>query len=499
MDNNEFDRKPWQNDINSQNGADNTEKPWNTESDIPKEVYNDDFGNYKAPEPEKPQAEEQKPDYSYQYYEPYNYPNGRRDDDNNKPKKKKSGGGKFAAWMAVICTLCVLGLAAIVVVLFINGWKYDDNVPNPDTDKEQEVVVDKKDKDKKEEKKDDGDTDIDISIKPSDGKALDYNQIYKKCAPASVGILVSQKSVDFYGRTYESKYVGSGFIIDKKGYIATNAHVVSGMDTIKVYLHDGTEVEAKLIGCDTFSDIAVVKIESDKELTVVEFGDSSVLEVGDAVSAIGTPADITLAGTFTHGIISAVDRKVVLTDQTTGINKTMRLLQTDATINPGNSGGPLINSNGQVIGINTLKLTDTYEGIGFAIPSVYAEKVVEAIIKAGKNVSIDPENEYVTIDEEPQMGIANSQDITESISAWYHVPQGVQILLLDQDCSLAKNGAMVGDIITKFNGVEIKNVEELRAERDKVKPRQKATVTVYRNGKYMDITFTMGSNIDTNN
>ena len=128
---------------------------------------------------------------------------------------------------------------------------------------------------------------------------------------------------------------------------------------------------------------------------------------------------------------------------------------------------------------------------------MYAKKVVEAIIENGGDVDFDPENGYVSIDETPQMGIANSQDITEAMSTKYGVPVGVQILLLEQGCSLEKSGARVGDIITEMNGVKVSNLEELRTERDKVKPRTKATIKVYRNGEYYDITFTMGSNVST--
>ena len=156
---------------------------------------------------------------------------------------------------------------------------------------------------------------------------------------------------------------GSGFIYSKDGYIITNHHVVEGATKITVYLSDDTQVEATLIGSDELSDIAVIKIDpTGLDLVPMEIGDSDRLVVGDEVIAIGCPAGIQFRGTVTDGIISAINRNVQLSESSGAGKKTMTLLQTNATINKGNSGGPLINSNGQVIGINTLKLTSEYEG-----------------------------------------------------------------------------------------------------------------------------------------
>ncbi len=454
-----------------------------------------------ASEPEAPARPE--PKFESQRYVPPYYGTG------SAPKHSAPKHSKVpVVVLSIVCIACVLLMTAMFFVIWANGWTPDetpDETPStnetPGTD-ETPSTDDEPSTDETPSTGDEpnGDADINIDIEDTDGKKeLDYGAVYEKCSPAAVGILCTKKVSysSMFGQTtnYEEQYVGSGFIIDESGYIVTNAHVVEEMDTITVYLADGTKLEAKLIGCDNLSDIAVVKVESEAALPVMEFGDSSVLKVGDIVTAIGTPADISLAGTFTHGIISAVNREVVLDEN--GVKKTMRLLQTDATINPGNSGGPLLNMHGQVIGINTLKLTDEFEGIGFAIPSMYAKNVVEQIISIGGDVDFDPENEYVSVDETPQMGIANSQEITEYMSKVYGVPTGVQILLLDQGCSLEKSGARVGDIITEMNGVRVNNLTELREQRDKVKPREQATVKVYRNGEYYEITFKMGSNIST--
>ena len=514
------EQKPWQSEQNEHGAA---EKPWDSPVDTedyvppvyekkeqpapepaPEPVKEPSFTaeEPKAPAPEAPAPEAPHPDFNSQSYVPPYYNSGSYN--RQAPQKPKKVPVGLIVVLSVISILSVLALATLFFVIWRNDWKLPQENDFPAQEDTDTPAADDKtpsdDKPEDDDKTVAGDVDVDIDIEDTDGKKeLDYGAVYEKCAPAAVGILctknVSYSSLFGQSSNYEERFVGSGFVIDEDGYIATNAHVVSGMDKIVVYFPDGKKLEAKLIGCDDLSDVAVVKVESDEPLPTMQFGDSSVLKVGDVVTAIGTPAHISLAGTFTQGIISAVDREVVLSEN--GVKKTMRLLQTDATINPGNSGGPLLNMYGQVIGINTLKLTDEYEGIGFAIPSIYAKKVVEAIIQTGGDVDLDYENGYVSVDEKPQMGIGNSQDITKSIASLYGVPEGVQILLLDQGCSLEKNGARVGDIITEMNGVRITNLEELRAERDKVKPREEAKIKVYRNGEYYDITFKMGSNVST--
>ena len=215
----------------------------------------------------------------------------------------------------------------------------------------------------------------------SSSEELTVKQIADKCLKSSVGILV-EKQQYYFGASYTSAGVGSGFILSEDGYIATNNHVVSGATKITVVLNDGTEYEAELVGADSITDVAVVKIDAEG-LPVMERGNSDDAEIGDLVVAIGTPASIELAGTVTDGIISAVDRKIDITDDYGRVVKTMTLIQTNAVINPGNSGGPLINSRGQVIGINTLKLTDEYEGIGFAIPINGAISIMNQLIADG--------------------------------------------------------------------------------------------------------------------
>ncbi len=314
---------------------------------------------------------------------------------------------------------------------------------------------------------------------------LTVTQIAEKCTPSSVGILVEFERQSYFG-TYTSSGVGSGFILSDDGYIATNNHVVADASKIVVVLNDEnqTEYEATLIGTDAVTDIAVIKIEA-TGLPVAELGNSDNVVVGDLAVAIGTPASIELAGTVTDGIISAVDRQIDITDSYGRVQKTMTLIQTNATINPGNSGGPLINNRGQVIGINTLKLTDEFEGIGFAIPINGAINVINQLITDG--VVSDRGESFVT--GSVSIGIQGTA-ISESEAEYYGVPQGVLVIQLDKNNTSAKAGLKRGDIITKFDGVEVKTVEEIIELKSKYKVGDEVTLTVYRDGE-LDITFNL--------
>ena len=296
---------------------------------------------------------------------------------------------------------------------------------------------------------------------------------------------------NFYSTPQITQGVGSGFIYDKNGYIITNHHVVDGAQKITVYLNDGTQHEAILVGSDELSDIAVIKINPDGlDLVPMEIGNSDELVVGDEVIAIGCPAGIEFMGTVTDGIISSINRDVELNES--GTTKTMTLLQTNATINKGNSGGPLINAKGQVIGINTLKLSADYEGIGFSIPINGALPIISQLIDYGKVT----ERTDSFVSSEGVIGISAS-DITESEAEYYDIPQGVLVIQIDKDSSAAIAGLRRGDIITAYNGTEVKTVNELNALKAANKAGDEVTITVYRDSyvddtnKTFDITFTL--------
>jgi len=251
-------------------------------------------------------------------------------------------------------------------------------------------------------------------------------------------------------KVYESEALaregaGSGVIVNSAGFILTNAHVVRRANKIRVKLWDGSETEAKILGLDLQTDLAVIKIETSKGLPVARMGDSDKLNVGDWVLAIGSPFG--LEQTVTAGIISAKDR---VTEA--GATPFQQFLQTDAAINPGNSGGPLVNLGGEVIGINTQIATNTgaYNGIGFALPSATAVEVYNQLISDGRV-------------RRGFLGI-NPQEITPQIARLNKIPDGQGVLVREvtsasSPASLA--GMQSGDVVTSINGQKVKNVREL--------------------------------------
>ena len=284
-------------------------------------------------------------------------------------------------------------------------------------------------------------------------------------------------------QTQTATATGTGIVITEDGYIVTNAHVIydseygSGLaDSISVLLNNEKSYDAEVIGYDTDCDLAVLKINA-KDLTAAEFGDSSELKLGENVIAIGNPLGFELMDTVTSGIISGMNRDITIND------KSMTLLQTDAAINSGNSGGPLSNKYGQVIGINSSKMSASYsetsiEGIGFAIPSNEVAKIVDDIMEYG----------YVT--GKPQLGIS-CQDVTETISKMYNIPVGVYITAVTDGSAADKAGLQSADVITAIDGEEVKTSDELIAKKNQHKAGDSIELTYIRNGNEEKVTITL--------
>ena len=249
-------------------------------------------------------------------------------------------------------------------------------------------------------------------------------ELYQKCQASCVTVYVTFG--DLYGYS-----IGSGFVLTEDGYIATNQHVVDDGVSIKVIFYDGTEYDAELVGEDSTRDLAVLKIKA-KRLTPLPIGDSDKLVVGQTTVAIGTPYDLELAGTMTMGIISGLERDIPIYNDDDVKIKTMKLIQTDTPINPGNSGGPLINMAGQVVGINSLKLINEYEGIGFAIPINSAVDIFNQLIQYGKVVQ-DPESEFVN--SAPRLGIEV-----------YELSAGLTTFKINPTCEYPKEGVLVSTV-----------------------------------------------------
>jgi serine protease Do len=267
--------------------------------------------------------------------------------------------------------------------------------------------------------------------------------------------------------------LGSGVIVDPKGYIVTNRHVVEKADRVQVKLQDdppGVQHDAKVIGTDQETDLAVIKIEMSKPLPVAKLGNSESMQVGDWVLAVGSPFG--LNATVTAGIVSATGRNIVPNRQF------QSFIQTDAAINPGNSGGPLVNMSGEVIGINTAILTETssYAGVGFALPSNTVMQVYNQLIGPDHRVS------------RGSIGIEFNQQENPAIARVYGVNSGVTIANVVPGSPADQGGLKVGDTVTAVDGKAVKNGDELVAEIASRKPGSKVSLGIMRNGKKQENT-----------
>jgi serine protease Do len=284
-------------------------------------------------------------------------------------------------------------------------------------------------------------------------------------------------------QAFTQQSLGSGILVDPKGYIITNNHVVQGATKIKVNVKDGKEYTAKVIAGDDFSDIAVIKIDSDRDFPYVRVGDAKAMKVGDWVIAIGSPFG--LEQTVTAGIISATGR--VFAEGTTQMLFN-DYLQTDAAINPGNSGGPLVNMNGEVVGINsfisTASRSSANAGVGFAVPSHIFVNVYNQILEKGK-VS----RGYLGVNMNVQF------PFTPAMAEFFGVKQGSGVLitsLSDDKGPAAKAGIKAEDVIIEFEGKKIAEVQELRLAAANTPPGQTVRVKAVRFGNVMDFSVTLG-------
>ena len=296
---------------------------------------------------------------------------------------------------------------------------------------------------------------------------LSLQDIYDK----TIGSVVSISCTGSYGAS-----TGTGVVLTSGGYVVTNAHVVQGAGSISVLLSDERSFPATLVGADTISDLAVLHIEAEG-LIPAEFGDSSVLRVGDSVVAIGDPLGMELRGTMTNGIVSAINR-----DVTTG-GRTLTLIQTNAALNSGNSGGPLINCYGQVIGINTMKMGDFasssgVEGLGFAIPSTTVKEIADQLIEQG----------YVS--GRPTLGLTG-ETVSAFYQFYYHLPNGMYISEIDPQSDAARKGLEAGDILISVDDTRISNMDELEALLSNYDVGDTVRIVIYRAGRQYSAQLTL--------
>lgn len=305
--------------------------------------------------------------------------------------------------------------------------------------------------------------------------------VANKALPSVAGITVNYQVSTFRGGKTQAEAVGSGIIISEDGYIVTNNHVISAESssyyytiekaaeiTVKLY-NDETPYKATVVGTDEYTDIAILKIEKDN-LTPATLGKSEDVQVGEVAFAIGNPVGMDYS--VTSGIISAKDREV----EVEGITYTA--IQTDAAINSGNSGGALVNANGEVIGINTLKLSGTgIEGIGFAIPISSVTDIIEQLI------------EYKEV-KRPYIGISGTS-INSYTAQRYNLPEGIYIESVEKSSSAEQAGLKQGDIITKIEGKEVSSINELNKVKYNYNIGDTVTLTVYRDNKEQEIKVTL--------
>ncbi|MBP1890670.1 serine protease Do [Clostridium moniliforme] len=300
---------------------------------------------------------------------------------------------------------------------------------------------------------------------------LTTQQAFNKVAPAVV--IVSTKGLMQNGMfPKEVEGIGSGFIINKEGYILTNYHVVKGAQEVTVTLSTGKEVKAKVVNYDENQDIAMIKLEGKFEVpAVAELGNSKDVKPGEDVIAIGTPLSKDFAQTVTKGVVSAVGRSV-----NTETGKQVNLIQTDTAINPGNSGGPLVNSEGKVIGINTLKLAGGAEGIGFAIPINEVKAKLDVLSKPLLTLGV------------------KVREIDKEMSNEYNLPEGIYVVEVVPFSPAEKAGIKQGDTIVKFAGERVKTLEELNKIKNKMKSGDKVETEVIRDGKKINLTVVLEAN-----
>ncbi|MBE6805579.1 MAG: PDZ domain-containing protein [Ruminococcaceae bacterium] len=383
-----------------------------------------------------------------------------------KREKKKNGGNKYSLLTVIICTVlaAVIGAtsAAGVIINYKNSENAAGHTESTSENSTQNVT--------------------NINIEETVESVIEA--VAKKVTPSVVGIATSTSINSFFGGSTESTGTGSGVIYSADGYIITNYHVIestlsSASSKIEVYLTEDTEksYEASVVGYNITHDLAVIKINA-KNLPKIEVGDIDDVKVGQYVAAIGSPGGLEFMGSVTYGIISGLNRMV--SDNSTEDN--VNLIQTDAAINPGNSGGALVNTKGQLIGINSSKIAATeYEGMGFAIPIDTVVEVCDKIIS----------RQY---DPNPYIGVTINEKYTQDILERLGYPSGAVVKSVMNGGPAYNSGIRSGDIITQYGETKITDYSKLNDAVAASKPGQTVKVKIYRSGKYYYANITVGSN-----
>ena len=425
-------------------------------------MYQDPDQNYEnnqAPLTENNHIPFERQPFPWDYDAPYRQPAPK------KKEKKSMSAGKVVA-LALCCSILggILGFGGSILANYLTN-DGETIFSKPETTEIQEGVR----------------QETTININEIDtSKVMTAAEVYAKNVNSTVGITTSI-TTNFWGYQTTSAASGSGFVLTKDGYILTNFHVIESSSAITVSMYNGESYDAELVGYDESNDIAVLKVNAEN-LTPVVLGDSDKLNVGDDVVAIGNPLG-ELTFSLTKGAVSAMDRQVTMS---TGV--TMNLIQTDCAINSGNSGGALFNMYGEVIGITNAKYSTSssseasIDNIGFAIPINHVYNIVTSIIEKG----------YIA---KPYIGVSVN-DVSADAQR-YGLPMGASVVGVVDGSPAAESGLAINDIITEVNGTAITGSSDLVSIIGKAEVGESLTLKVYRQGAYMDITLTVGEQIQS--
>ena len=410
-------------------------------------------------------------------------------ENNYRPKKVKKHTG-LKAFAFILC-IAVSGLVSVQCYKYMNENKIELSEISDENKESHAKAVQSLPENTSQETSENDSAPVPSLIEIASRKDAKYlPDIVDSIMPSVVGVASTFEYTPSYNawgwggftqpQKSQMKGTGTGIVMSEDGYIVTNAHVVYDDSEyncgeaieVSVVFSDEKELDAKIIAYDRETDIAVLKVDQ-TGLKPAEFGDSTELRVGELVIAVGNPLGFDLFGSVTSGIVSALDRRISINE------KSMSLIQTDAAINSGNSGGPLLNSCGQVIGINSAKMSSSYgtasiEGLGFAIPISEAKIIIDDLIN------------YKYVKGRPQIGIT-TVDVTESYSRYLNIPMGVYVRTVQEGSSADIAGIQVGDVIIDIQGEAITTAEELNQIKNQYKAGDSISLTVTRNGEDIKI------------
>lgn len=410
-------------------------------------------------------------------------------------KPKKSNDHKGLKFLALILCLCIVSAGSVQIYKFMDDSRLtfadDPEAESPRNTEKNNSGSETQGEDAYKAPQPNKLPGLFEIASRTDAKSLP--DIVDEIMPSVVGITSTFEITEQYSswgwgfqgetRTHDSVMSGTGIVMTEDGYIVTNAHVIYTKNynageakSVSVLFSDKSEYDAKIIAFDLETDIAVLKID-ETGFTPAVFGDSDELRVGELVIAVGNPLGFELFGSVTSGIVSALNREISINE------KNMTLIQTDAAINEGNSGGPLLNTCGQVIGINSAKMSSNYgsatvEGLGFAIPINDAKAIIDDLINNG----------YVT--GRPQIGIT-AVDIDETYSNYLGLPMGIYVRTVAEGSAAEEAGIRMGDVIIGVNDEAVSTMEELNAIKNQYTAGDVINLKIYRDSEDIDIQLTL--------